>query len=278
MKSTAPTYGREKLREIMIENAAEINRLTRRIHETVKHRSESDDLRQEWSQACEEFHARYGELCIPGGSTPDFYERILAGDQGAIEVALCFLEVRPYFFRSGYHWKAILQKCKRAPVSGEQAERLARLVDEYSEWRRLRRESSIRGAAVRQNLWPLLQRFDAVFAVRIPDHRLDGMATVGDLYGVLCGALKIQPAVGPQLRNGSAKYPRRPGAPRGDKMEWAREYMAWRQYPWTPEDVWATLVAKMRDAYKLDHSIAVVPETLLCVPDPVDNSSEASEI
>ena len=107
----------------MIENAAEINRLHRRIHETVKRRGESDELGQEWSQACEEFHAKYDKLCIPGGWDEGFLDRIVAGDLATIEIALCFLEVRPYFFRSGYHWKTILQKCKQTPLSGEQAER-----------------------------------------------------------------------------------------------------------------------------------------------------------
>jgi hypothetical protein len=41
--------GREQLRTMLIENATEINRLTRRIHETVKRRSESEALRLEWS-------------------------------------------------------------------------------------------------------------------------------------------------------------------------------------------------------------------------------------
>ena len=37
-----------------------------------------------------------------------FLELILAGDPATIEVALCFQEARPYFFRSGYHWKTTL--------------------------------------------------------------------------------------------------------------------------------------------------------------------------
>jgi len=34
--------------------------------------------------------------------------RILYGDPEAMEAAICFLEVRPYFFRSGYMYKDIL--------------------------------------------------------------------------------------------------------------------------------------------------------------------------
>jgi hypothetical protein len=41
-----PIELREKLRAQMIENASEINRIYRRIHETFKRRDESDELRQ----------------------------------------------------------------------------------------------------------------------------------------------------------------------------------------------------------------------------------------
>ena len=136
---------RERLRATMLEHAAEINRLHSRIHETVKRRSESEQAKQNWSLAYAEFHARYEELCIPGGWDAGFLERILAGDPATIEVALCFLEVRPYFFRSGYHWKTILQKCKRAPMSGEQAKRFATLLGKYTERRRVRKLRSKRG-------------------------------------------------------------------------------------------------------------------------------------
>ena len=136
---------RERLRAQMLENAAEINRLQRRIHETVKRRGESEELREEWSRSCQEMHANYDKLCIPGGWDDGFLDRILAGDPSTIEIALCFLEVRPYFFRSGYHWKTILQKCKRASMSGEQAERFAQLLDKYTQWKMHRNRSSTRG-------------------------------------------------------------------------------------------------------------------------------------
>ena len=136
MDEKPETSERGQLRTKMIENAAEINRLHSRIHETFRLRTQSEESQREWSEACHEFHARYDQLCLPGGWDSGFYDRILAGDSTAIEVALCFLEVRPYFFRSGYHWKAILQKCKRAPMSGEQAERFTGLLTKYEAWRK----------------------------------------------------------------------------------------------------------------------------------------------
>jgi len=258
-------HDREQLRAMMIENAAEINRLTRRIHETVKRRSESQELRQEWSQACEEFHTRYGELCIPGGFHLNFYERILAGDPSTIEVALCYLEVRPYFFRSGYHWKTILQKCKRAPMSGEQSERFARLLEKYTEWKRLRSLSSKRGAAVRRDLLPLLLRFYKLFPVELSDGKFDGLVTVGDLYTVLCTALKLEPHSQPEGQKGVVREPCR-AMPQADMSVWAQEYNAWREFAWTPEDVWATLISTIVEVYKLDASFVIAPETILRQP------------
>lgn len=131
-------YTREELRAKLIENAAEINRLQSRIHEAL--RDESDWDRRKWSQACSDMHARYEELSLPGGPYPDFHDRILAGEPDIIEVALCFLEVRPYFFRSGYHWKTILKKCKRAPMSAEQSKRFQVLLEKYEQWRVRRRK------------------------------------------------------------------------------------------------------------------------------------------
>ena len=172
---------RDKLRAQMMENATELNRLHRRIHETVKRRDESGERREEWSQACAELHTHYHQLCLPGGWDAGFFDRLLSGDPDSIEVALCFLEVRPYFFRSGYHWKDILQKCKRAPLTGEHAERFSVLLQRYREWKALRILSSKRGAAIRRDLRPLVELFCDLFPVRLSDLNYDGVVTVGDL-------------------------------------------------------------------------------------------------
>lgn len=258
-------YDREQLRAIMIENASEINRLHRRIQETVKRRSESEEARDEWTQACEEFHTRYDELCIPGGYHQDFHERISAGDQATIEAALCFLEVRPYFFRSGYHWKTILQKCKRAPMSKEQSERFAILLEKYLEWKKLRNLSSKRGAAARRDLLPLLLRFYNLFPVELSDAKFDGLVTVGDLYEVLCMALRIEPHSHPETEKGVVREPCK-ARRQADMSVWAREYQAWRESAWTAEDVWATLVSTIVETYKPDPSIVIRPDTILRRP------------
>jgi hypothetical protein len=74
-------------------------------------------------------------LAFPGG-LDGAYERIVSGDPEAMETAICFLELRPYYFRSGYMFEDILRKCKRAPLSPEQASRLETVREQLAEWRR----------------------------------------------------------------------------------------------------------------------------------------------
>src|SRR5437016_4586281 len=60
---------RERLRATMLENAAEINRLKRRIDETVKRRWESDDLRQEWRKLVRNFMLAMRSSVFPADGT-----------------------------------------------------------------------------------------------------------------------------------------------------------------------------------------------------------------
>ncbi|MDP1270927.1 hypothetical protein, partial [Klebsiella pneumoniae] len=72
---------------------------------------------------------------FPGGFDGAL-QRLLEGDLVTIEAALCFLECRPYFFRSGYMFKDILRKAKKAPLSSEQRERLEHVVEAYRLYRK----------------------------------------------------------------------------------------------------------------------------------------------
>ena len=121
-------------RGLIERNASEISRLHARIHGTVKLRGRGSAENQQWEQACAEFHARYDELAFPGGYTGAL-ERITAGGPNAMEAAICFLEVRPYFFRSGYMFKDILRKARLAPLSDSQADRLAVVEQNLEAWR-----------------------------------------------------------------------------------------------------------------------------------------------
>jgi hypothetical protein len=62
-----PSMDSDRLKQKILENAAEIARLHKRIHETFAVRLKSPDKRRDWEQACAEFHARYNGLAFPGG-------------------------------------------------------------------------------------------------------------------------------------------------------------------------------------------------------------------
>jgi hypothetical protein len=123
-----------RLKRQILENTAEIVRLNARIKETLPDRGTSPAKRREWEQACAEFHQRYAGLAFPGGYGGAL-ERITSGDPETMEAAICFLECRPYFFRSGYMFKDILRKCRQAPLSPRQAARLKVMEQKLAEWR-----------------------------------------------------------------------------------------------------------------------------------------------
>ena len=52
-----------------------------------------------------------------------------------MEAAVCFLEVRPYFFRSGYMWKDIFRRCRRAPLPLDLATRFKAIEERFVAWR-----------------------------------------------------------------------------------------------------------------------------------------------
>jgi hypothetical protein len=80
-----------------------------------------DELREVWLT----YDRCYDALAFPGGWEGATC-RLLAGDPECMEAAICFLEVRPYFYHSGYMFNSLLRKAKRAPLDPEQLERLGR--------------------------------------------------------------------------------------------------------------------------------------------------------
>jgi predicted Rdx family selenoprotein len=68
----------------------------------------------------------------------------VAGDSFATEAAICFLEARPYFFRSGYMFSDIMRKIKRVPLTPEQAGRLELVIARQALWseKRLRKNAA----------------------------------------------------------------------------------------------------------------------------------------
>lgn len=120
--------------EEITRNAEKIDQLKARIEETLKFRDKNEHKRKEWQTACAELHEQYDSLAFPGGLSGAF-DRILEGDPEAMEAAICFLECRPFFFRSGYLFKDLLRKTNRAPLKRDQVERLKNVKQAYDKYR-----------------------------------------------------------------------------------------------------------------------------------------------
>jgi hypothetical protein len=122
-----------QIAEVISANSEKIRELHDRVHETLKER-QTPKGRVIWERACADFREAYDGLAFPGG-----YDRALRNlaqnDSDAIETALVFLELRPYFFRSGYIRSKLRRLLKRAPLSSTQRARLETLVAKEQAWR-----------------------------------------------------------------------------------------------------------------------------------------------
>ena len=130
----------DRIKQLMSDNAAVLRQLQNRIHETLDKRHHGPVQLKAWSDACSEFHGRYDELAMPGG-----YRAVLEGlgrsDPGAIDIALCFVELRPYFFRSGY--TLLMRRLKKCAKTQEQADRDARVVESAAVWCEQRKRAAL---------------------------------------------------------------------------------------------------------------------------------------
>jgi len=109
-------------------NAQLINELHDRLHDEF--RKQPHGLAHK--RACEEFNAKYDFLAFPGGYESGI-SKIEEGDPTAIEAALSFLEVRPYFFRSQYMRTKILRLLRHAPMTENQKARLLTIRQKKAE-------------------------------------------------------------------------------------------------------------------------------------------------
>jgi len=123
--------------DLLLRNAERINSLREQIHLTFRERHKNEHKKRTWSKACTDFRAQYPELAFPGG-LDGAYDRIIEGDPYTLELALSFIECRPYFFRSGYMYKDFLRKLKSAPLNKREKERYEKVYEAYLEYRKNR--------------------------------------------------------------------------------------------------------------------------------------------
>ena len=112
---------------VIQKNADRLKTLHSRVHETLKFRDANPEAHAEWSRACDEFQKQYDALAFPGGYASGL-QKLQAGETSAIDDALAFLEVRPYFFRSQYIRTKLTRLLKHTPLTNRQAERLQKAL------------------------------------------------------------------------------------------------------------------------------------------------------
>lgn len=98
------------------ENSAALSKLDYALKTATKTRRENPDL---YLKALADFKEAYNRLAFPGGLDHGL-QRLKEYDPSAIESAIAYLMVDPYFFRSGYIKRDIAKIIKKAPLTQEQ--------------------------------------------------------------------------------------------------------------------------------------------------------------
>jgi len=112
-------------RRLIIEESSKLEELHAEIHRAVALRDRDVVHRRAWEQACKEFHSYSSSL-------DTFFERACDddrySDRDLIEFAICFLEVDPMFFRSGYLKQIVITRLKRSELREGDKSRLRGVV------------------------------------------------------------------------------------------------------------------------------------------------------
>ena len=116
-------------------NAVLIKSLQEKVHLTFKNKNINDIEYHKWEMACKEFHDRYSELAFYNGDR-NYRQLIRNGDNDAIEYYLNFIEVRPYFFRSGYIYKDLIRVFKNCKLSPTQKSRFMKIFTLYQKYKK----------------------------------------------------------------------------------------------------------------------------------------------
>lgn len=119
-----------EIHKLIRDEAAKLQKLHAAIHETFVHRDRDARSRQVWSDACKAFHTYVS--AIDGYLDRACNERRYV-DREVVEFSICFLEINPWFFRSGYFKQELLTRLKRSELDKSAKERLrAVMIDAVS--------------------------------------------------------------------------------------------------------------------------------------------------
>ena len=113
------------MKEFIEAEAATLHALHQQVHASVAARDKSETGMRAWAKAVRAFHSYESgmESLVNRSCSPD-----LLHYTDVSEFALCFLEVDPMFFRSGFIKQEILRRIDRAPLDDAQMERLQAVI------------------------------------------------------------------------------------------------------------------------------------------------------
>ena len=129
----------KQLRQQIKEDSALCRQLHARTHESYAKREHSEKKRWQWREAGREFNEQKEQLIFPGGTHRIYGKRPHEWDFWTVEAALCFLEVRPYHFNSGYVRTHLMRHLKKAYLTGKQSSRLAVITQRHLEWKEIKK-------------------------------------------------------------------------------------------------------------------------------------------
>jgi hypothetical protein len=107
------------------DETVKIESLHAEVHRTVVLRDRDASHRRAWEQACHAFHTYSSPLDAYFEQACDAEKY---SDRKLIEFAICFLEVDPIFFRSGYLKQIVITRLKRSELREGDKSRLRGVV------------------------------------------------------------------------------------------------------------------------------------------------------
>jgi hypothetical protein len=107
--------------QLIRDETATWHALHERVHETFRSRGYGAQALETWRQACRQFHSYRSPLApyIERACREKSYT-----DKDLIEFVVCFLEIDPHVFRSGYLKQDLLTRIKRSQLREPDKRRL----------------------------------------------------------------------------------------------------------------------------------------------------------
>lgn len=113
-------------RKDIIKTENTINRQDQLIHKTFSGRKNSQEAWSTWENACLDFHNT--TLATDFLWSRETQLNIRSGNRESIDDALLFLEVDPWYFRSGYLKETLIDSLKNAPLTDDDKSRIRNII------------------------------------------------------------------------------------------------------------------------------------------------------